>query len=153
MLENTLFTTLSYYLNLVLYNSCKEELDIQNGHHELLRRSSLLLLLPLLSLANAVSAGKLPLRSVLSTRAPARIKDEKVVIGWMLSKPSTSGCAPRMIISIDSSSEGLSRTCEARVRQPPTYSPNGSWGLYLVETRSSHFGINSRLKEYCSRNA
>ena len=68
----------------------------------------LLLLLPLLDLANADSTGKLLLRSESSTQAPARIRDENVVIGWMLNKPPTSGYAPRMIISIDSSSEVLS---------------------------------------------
>ena len=41
----------------------------------------LLLLQPLLDLANADSAGKLPLRSEPSTQALAQIKDEKVVIG------------------------------------------------------------------------
>ena len=114
----------------------------------------LLLLLGVMAcLANAESAGKLPLHSELSTRAPARIRDAKVVIGWMLSRAPVDGGAPRMTISIDSSSEGLSRTCEVRVRQRPTYSPNGSLGFWLVAIRSSRFGTGSRLKEYYSRNA
>ena len=75
----------------------------------------LLLLLPLwlevvAYFTNAVSAGKLPLRSKLSMRAPARIKDAKLVMGWMLNKAAVAGCVPRIIISIDSSSEGLSLT-------------------------------------------
>ena len=100
----------------------------------------LLLLLPLgpasvvTCLANVVSAEKQPLRSELSTRVPARIRDAKVVTGCMLSKAPVAGYAPWMIISIDSSSEGLSRTCEARARQRSTYSLNGSCGLCLVET-------------------
>ena len=95
----------------------------------------LLPLLPLLFLlleavacfANSVRAGKFPLRSELSTRAPACIKDEKLGTGWMLSRAPVAGCAPLMIISIDSSFEGLSLTWEARVRQRPTYFSNGSW--------------------------
>ena len=54
-------------------------------------------LLPLLSLlflllevvacfVNSVRAGKFPLHSELSTRVPARIKDEKLGTSWMLSK-------------------------------------------------------------------
>ena len=115
----------------------------------------LLLLLPgaVSCLANAVSVGKRSLRSELSTRAPTRIKDAKVVMGWMLSRPPMVGCAPRMRISIDSSSEGLLRTCEAKARHRPTYSSNGSLGLCPVVTRSSLFGIRSRLKENYYRNA
>ena len=92
----------------------------------------LLLLLPLwlagvvACLANVVSAGKQPLRSELSMRVPARIKDVRVVTGYMLSKAPVADYAPQMIISIDSSSEGLSGTYEARACQWPTYSPNGS---------------------------
>ena len=103
-------------------------------------------------LANAVSAGKQPLQSELSTRAPTRIKDAKLVTGWMLNRAPMAGCAPRMIISIGSSSGGLSRTCKARARQRSMYSPNGFCGFCRVETRSSRLGIRSKLKEYCSRN-
>ena len=67
-------------------------------------------------LANAVSVGKQPLRSELSMQPSARIKDAKLVTGWMLNRALVVGCAPRMIISIDSSLEGLSRTYEVRAR-------------------------------------
>ena len=71
----------------------------------------------------------------------------------MDSRVPVAGCAPLMIISIDSSSEGLSLTWMAKERQQLTYSPNGSWGLYRIVTRSSRLGIKSRLKEYCLMNA
>ena len=69
----------------------------------------LLLLLVEACLANAESAGMLPLHNELSTRAPTRISATKVVMGWMLSRALVDGCAPLIRISIDSPLEGLSR--------------------------------------------
>ena len=111
-----------------------------------------LLLLAEACLANAESAGKLPLHNELSTRAPAWMSATKVVTGWMLSRAPVDGCPPLIRISINSSSESLSRTCEAKAYQWPTYCLNGSPRFYLVATRSARFGIRSRLKEYYSRN-
>ena len=71
----------------------------------------------------------------------------------MLSRAPVAGCAPPITILWDSSSEGPSRTCEARAHQRPTYSPNGSLGFCFVATRSARFGTRSRMKEYCPRNA
>ena len=103
--------------------------------------------------ANAMSVGKFPLRSELSMQAATQISDAKLVTGCILSRALVAGCAPLMMISIDSLSEGLSLTWEARVRQRPTYSPNGSWDFYRIAMRSSRLEIKSRLKKYCSRNA
>ena len=74
----------------------------------------LLLLEVLACLANAESAGKFPLHSELSTRVPTLISDAKLVTGWMHSRAPVAGCAPLMIISIDSLSEGLSLTWAAK---------------------------------------
>ena len=112
----------------------------------------LLLLEAVTYFANAESAGKFPLYSDLSTRAPARISDAKLVMGCRQSRAPVTGYAPLMTISIDSSPEGLSLTWKARVCQWPTYSPNGSWGFCRVATRFMHLGIKSRLKEFYSRN-
>ena len=113
----------------------------------LLRR--LLLLEGLLAcLAIAESAGKCLLRSELSTRLPTLINDAKLVTGWMDSRVAVAGCAPLLIMLIDSSSEGLPLIWAAMERQRLTYSPNGSWGLCWMATRSSYLGIKSRLKEY-----
>ena len=90
--------------------------------------------------------GEVPLHSELSTWVPALVSDAKLVIGWMHSRAAIVGCAPLIIISLDSSSDGLSRTWVARERQRPTYSPNGLWSLYRMATRSSCLGIKSRLK-------
>ena len=72
----------------------------------LLRR----LLVLLACLANAKSAGKCPLYSELSMLAPALISDAKLVMCWMQSRVPVADSAPLTIISLESSSKGLSLT-------------------------------------------
>ena len=83
----------------------------------------LLLLLAEACLANAESAGKLPLCNELYTRALAWMSATKVVTGWMLNRTPVDGCVPLIRISIDSSLEGLSRTYEARAHQQANVLP------------------------------